>query len=289
MEKRSASSAGTAKRVRLNREPRAHRWDDVGERCLDCGDKDWMGGPCSGPHHPSPGSKGGAWAIKLARESALGHCNDHAYLPQTREETNSWQPHDWVVAAIQTALLSAQPSPSGQDVLDCIGRIEEAIEFRVPHDIYAAVHGELAELKAALAARQPVKQPVIWVSPGQLAAHKDRVPGDGGAYLPARFTRDGQFTKPLYATPTAQAVDLAPASIPDTPEVRDILGRPNFWCSPWANVLRRRGDVIPCKAEEEQAAVIRFMLNYYLAHGAGWAEAAEAEIQAIRYQVLRND
>jgi len=57
------------------------------------------------------------------------------------------------------------------------------------------------------AARQPVGEPVIWVSPGQLAAHKDRVPGDGGAYLPARLTRDGQFTKPLYATP-AQAVDL---------------------------------------------------------------------------------
>lgn len=54
------------------------------------------------------------------------------------------------------AALSAQPSPGGQDALDCIGRIEEAIEFRVPHDIYAAVHGELAELKAALAARQPV-------------------------------------------------------------------------------------------------------------------------------------
>ncbi|WP_414498627.1 hypothetical protein [Stenotrophomonas maltophilia] len=56
------------------------------------------------------------------------------------------------------AALSAHPSPGGQDALDCIGRIEEAIEFRVPHDIYAAVHGELAELKAALAGRQPVGQ-----------------------------------------------------------------------------------------------------------------------------------
>ncbi len=93
----------------------------------------------------------------------------------------------------------------------------------------------------------------------------------------------------LPLTGAAQAMDLAPTMIPDTPEVRDILGRPNFWCSPWANVLRRRGDVIPCKAEEEQAAVIRFMLNHYLAHGARWAEAAEAEIQAIRYQVMRND
>lgn len=60
---------------------------------------------------------------------------------------------------IPRAALSAQPSPGGQDALDCIGRIEEAIEFRVPHDIYAAVHGELVELKAALTARQPSKQP----------------------------------------------------------------------------------------------------------------------------------
>lgn len=35
-------------------EPRAHRWDGAGERCLDCGDKDWMGGPCSGPRAAQP-------------------------------------------------------------------------------------------------------------------------------------------------------------------------------------------------------------------------------------------
>lgn len=34
-------------------EPRSHRWNDVGERCLDCGDEDWMGSPCSGPRKPS--------------------------------------------------------------------------------------------------------------------------------------------------------------------------------------------------------------------------------------------
>lgn len=37
-------------------EPRSHRWNDVGERCLDCGDKDWMGGPCSGPRLEAAGS-----------------------------------------------------------------------------------------------------------------------------------------------------------------------------------------------------------------------------------------
>lgn len=37
-------------------EPRSHRWNDVGERCLDCGDKDWMGGPCSGPRLEATGT-----------------------------------------------------------------------------------------------------------------------------------------------------------------------------------------------------------------------------------------
>lgn len=71
----------------------------------------------------------------------------------------TWAREGWAEAErlhLENAALSAQPSPGGQDALDCIGRIEEAIEFRVPHDIYAAVHGDLAELKAALAARQPV-------------------------------------------------------------------------------------------------------------------------------------
>lgn len=28
---------------------RGHQWDDVGERCMACGDKDWFAGPnCSG-------------------------------------------------------------------------------------------------------------------------------------------------------------------------------------------------------------------------------------------------
>lgn len=37
-------------------EPRSHRWDDVGERCLNCGDKDWMADPwCSGPRDAAPG------------------------------------------------------------------------------------------------------------------------------------------------------------------------------------------------------------------------------------------
>lgn len=63
---------------------------------------------------PSTGGQGDAWAIKLARESAFAHSSEHAYLPQTREEANNWQPHEWVVAAIQTAAHGA-PKPEGQE------------------------------------------------------------------------------------------------------------------------------------------------------------------------------
>lgn len=136
-----------------------------------------------------------------------------------------------------------------------------------------------ARAVADLAARQPVgESPVAEVIQNPT--------GHVAIVFAAGKTMLDHVGAKFYTARPAQAVDLAPASIPDTPEVRDILGRPNFWCSPWANILRRRGDEIPCKSEEEQAAVIRFMLNHYLAHGEGWAEAAEAEIQAIRYQVV---
>ncbi|MBN4944862.1 hypothetical protein JY432_02175 [Stenotrophomonas maltophilia] len=126
--------------------------------------------------------------------------------------------------------LQAQPFPGGQDAR---AQFEEYRGGDCERDaqgyyVNARTAQDWAMWQAALAARQPVAsnqqsgnsgeldvdgarqpvwEPAIWVSPGQLVAHKDRVPGDGGAYLPARLTRDGQFTKPLYAVP-AQAVDL---------------------------------------------------------------------------------
>lgn len=117
--------------------------------------------------------------------------------------------------------LSAQPSPGGQDALDCIGRIEEAIEFRVPHDIYAAVHGELAELKAALAARQPVGEPVMFINSAHLADVRImpmvESMDEPNKMVPRNLAginvRDEYHDMPLYAAPPAQAVDLA--EIPD--------------------------------------------------------------------------
>ncbi|MEN5285799.1 hypothetical protein ABE494_07585 [Stenotrophomonas lactitubi] len=227
----------------------------------------------------------------------------------------TWAREGWAEAErlhLEKSALSAQPSPGGQDALlpcpfcgasltingagdgvhprdsDCILAQHVVVADHAPH--------AAAWNRRALAARQPV-----------CATVKDSLTAGGGqavgkpvddtmrtiAYeaidrflrnhmLDAEYETYVEHLEALYAAPPAQSVDLGPASIPDTPEVRDILGRPNFWCSPWANVLRMRGDAIPRKAEEEQAAVIRFMLNHYLANGADWAETAGAELDAIR-------
>ncbi|WP_212645694.1 hypothetical protein [Delftia sp. PE138] len=50
----------------------------------------------------------------------------------------------------------------------------------------------------ALAMHSPLAQPVLYVSPEQLAEHSDDGP-EHGRYLPARKTPAGKFTQPLYA------------------------------------------------------------------------------------------
>ncbi|UQA21538.1 hypothetical protein [Stenotrophomonas sp. NY11291] len=58
-------------------------------------------------------------AVKLARAAAFAHCTQHSYLPQTHEQANSWQPHEWGVAAIHTAALIAS-QPVGATVKDSL-------------------------------------------------------------------------------------------------------------------------------------------------------------------------
>ncbi|MBH1747357.1 hypothetical protein I5V28_16190 [Stenotrophomonas maltophilia] len=102
---------------------------------------------------PSPGGQGDAQTIAKLRAMM-----DHSFGGPGFVVYGTAQSIAEVERRLAPGIAARQPG--GQDALDCIGRIEEAIEFRVPHDIYAAVHGELAELKAALAARQPVGEPV---------------------------------------------------------------------------------------------------------------------------------
>ena len=62
-------------------------------------------------------------------------------------------------------------------------------------------------------------------------------------------------------------------------EVRWILGRPNFTCGSTAQVLRILGHEIKTKAEDEQAAVMHWMLCLYEKHGGNWREEAAIIIE----------
>lgn len=64
----------------------------------------------------------------------------------------------------------------------------------------------------------------------------------------------------------------------------EILGRPNFACAELATLLRAGGHTIENKAEREQAAVIHFLLEHYLKHGADWHERVGAAFEAIAAQ-----
>ncbi len=57
--------------------------------------------------------------------------------------------------------------------------------------------------------------------------------------------------------------------------VESILGRPNFTCGRIANRLRDKGHTIKCKAENEQAAVLYWMLSNYIQHGKEWNKVCE--------------
>lgn len=60
-----------------------------------------------------------------------------------------------------------------------------------------------------------------------------------------------------------------------------ILGRPNFTCIRLAQALRLCGADIKTKAEDEQAAVIHFLLMRYVRHGSEWAKHADADLRAL--------
>ncbi|VDZ82689.1 hypothetical protein U0026_09135 [Kluyvera intermedia] len=59
-----------------------------------------------------------------------------------------------------------------------------------------------------------------------------------------------------------------------------ILGRPNFLCAHLAELLRKSGEEIKRKSENEQAAVIHWFLGIYLEHGDKWESVAKSDIQA---------
>lgn len=63
---------------------------------------------------------------------------------------------------------------------------------------------------------------------------------------------------------------------------RFILGRPNFMCSSMAELLRADGHAIDRKSEDEQAAVIHWLLGLYERHGNDWAANYVSEVDRIK-------
>ncbi len=67
----------------------------------------------------------------------------------------------WAMAKeLRDALTLLDASPKGgSDLIACVDRIEEAIEHRVPHDIYGTVHVELSEIRRLAQAGDAEVQP----------------------------------------------------------------------------------------------------------------------------------
>lgn len=80
--------------------------------------------------------------------------------------------------------------------------------------------------------------------------------------------------------PTAQAA--APVIPPLTAELKKILGLMCFQCTTFAEALRMGGHDVPRKAEEEQAAVMHWMLTHYLTHGDDWRTHAIHDVDRMR-------
>lgn len=67
-----------------------------------------------------------------------------------------------------------------------------------------------------------------------------------------------------------------------TDDLKFILGRPNFWCGPYAHLLRAAGQDIEPKAEQEQAAVIHWLLDFYQADQLNWRAKVSEEVKRLQ-------
>jgi len=100
----------------------------------------------------------------------------------------------------------------------------------------------------------------------------------------ARLELLEEVSRRLKAKDPVQPPD--PLPLPElNADLIDILGRPNFACAQIADVLRADGKVIKERSEDEQAAVIHWMLNIYIRDPIKWREIVGDEFDRIRKQV----
>jgi len=67
----------------------------------------------------------------------------------------------------------------------------------------------------------------------------------------------------------------------EDPEILWILGRPAFVCGPIAHILQAAGHPIRKRCEDEQAAVIIWMIQKYQQHGSEWRRLGDEELIAL--------
>lgn len=67
----------------------------------------------------------------------------------------------------------------------------------------------------------------------------------------------------------------------DFEDVKEILGRICIHCGEIADILRHAGQIIPRRAEDEQAAVIYYLLGQYVKHGKDWKPKAEEDLKQM--------
>ena len=94
------------------------------------------------------------------------------------------------------------------------------------------------------------------------------------------------YLKPLSASraPADSVLEDATRDFPElTPELASILGTMCFQCIHFAQALRAAGHQIKTRAEDEQAAVLHWMLGHYFRHGDdGWRKAAAEEMKRMQ-------
>ncbi|MDR0257765.1 MAG: hypothetical protein LBI83_18705 [Stenotrophomonas maltophilia] len=138
----------------------------------------------------------GAAGLMLAEIDTCGHEVDPAYRRTLYE---AWEEGK--------AALSAQPSPGGQDAARYERLFISAVEMLTKISLHLGlepnsdgVEPMLAAIDA-LAARQPVGEPVAWMT------HHDEPMLFPTAAEAAAYCEDDEQPVPLYAAPPAQAVD----------------------------------------------------------------------------------
>ncbi|KGP00553.1 hypothetical protein JT27_15650 [Alcaligenes faecalis] len=102
------------------------------------------------------------------------------------------------------------------------------------------------------------------------------------AGIPARDAEIEALRKEIETLRAQQDTDKANALPPMNDDLIAILGRPNFICAQLADTLRSGGRDIAKRAENEQAAVIHFLLGHYLADPIQWAEKASTALKTAR-------